>query len=74
MASYGSPTEKANVMEAEMVNASDRSEKVEIEDGSGIRAVSSATLESFSHLDEKKILRKVCLPQLHTVDVTDKVM
>lgn len=61
MASYNSPNEKASVMEAETINTSDRSGKVEIDDGRGIKAVSSATLESFSHLDEKKILRKVCL-------------
>ncbi|RFU73199.1 hypothetical protein TARUN_9055 [Trichoderma arundinaceum] len=61
MASYGFPTEKANVMEAETANASDRSGKVAIDDLNGIRAVSSATLESFSHLDEKKILRKMDL-------------
>ncbi|KAL9487891.1 hypothetical protein ACSS6W_000168 [Trichoderma asperelloides] len=48
-------------MEAETINTSDRSGKVDIDDGSGIRAVSNATLESFSHLDEKKILRKMDL-------------
>jgi hypothetical protein len=58
MASY-TPNEKVDVMEAEMVNASDRSGKVEFDDGKGIRAVPGTTLESFSHLDEKKILRKV---------------
>ncbi|PTB36245.1 uncharacterized protein TrAFT101_000213 [Trichoderma asperellum] len=61
MASYNSPNEKASVMEAETINTSDRSGKVEIDDGRGIKAVSSATLESFSHLDEKKILRKMDL-------------
>jgi hypothetical protein len=74
MASYGSPTEKANVIEAETANASDRSAKVEIDDVNGIRAVSCATLESFSHLDEKKILRKVCFLYPHTVDITNNVM
>ncbi|KAM0445212.1 hypothetical protein ACHAO4_009917 [Trichoderma viride] len=61
MASYNSPTEKVDVMEAETVNASDRSGKVEFDDGKDIRAVPGTTLESFSHLDEKKILRKMDL-------------
>ncbi|KAM0452491.1 hypothetical protein ACHAPV_009525 [Trichoderma viride] len=61
MASYNSPTEKVDVMEAETVNASDRSGKVEFDDAKGIRAVPGTTLESFSHLDEKKILRKMDL-------------
>lgn len=64
MASYTSPIEKVDVMEAETVNASDRS-------GKGIGEVSTVTLESFSHLDEKKILRKVRLLQLYMVSVTD---
>ncbi|KAJ4863484.1 major facilitator superfamily domain-containing protein [Trichoderma breve] len=59
MAHYSPSTEKAKVMEAEMANTSDRSGKAEIDDFNGIRAVSSTTLESFSHLDEKKILRKM---------------
>lgn len=58
-------------MEAETANASNRSGKVMIDDDKGIRAVSSTTLESFSHLDEKKILRKVCLLQPHIIDVAD---
>lgn len=67
MAHYSPSTEKAQVMEAEMANTSDRSGKAEIDDFNGIRAVSSTTLESFSHLDEKKILRKVRLLQSHSV-------
>jgi hypothetical protein len=74
MVSYSSPTEKADVMEAETVNASDRSGKVEIEDGKGIGTISSITLESFSHLDEKKILRKVRLPRPHAADVANQVL
>lgn len=74
MASYGSPAEKANVMEEEMVNDPKRSGKVEVDDVNGIRAVSSATLESFSHLDEKKILRKVYLLRLLLVDITNNLM
>lgn len=71
MVSYTSPNEKVDVMEAETVNASDRSGKVDIEDGKGIGEVSTVTLESFSHLDEKKILRKVRFLQSHLVNVTD---
>lgn len=74
MASYNSPTEKVDVMEAETVNASDRSGKVEFDDGKDIRAVPGTTLESFSHLDEKKILRKVRLLQPHADDVADSVL
>lgn len=74
MASYNSPTEKVDVMEAETVNASDRSGKVEFDDGKGIRAVPGTTLESFSHLDEKKILRKVRLLQPHADHVADSVL
>ncbi|KAH6887895.1 major facilitator superfamily domain-containing protein [Thelonectria olida] len=59
MASYASPTEKADVMEAEMANASDRSGKEGLRHDDGIAALPGRTLESFSHLDEKKILRKM---------------
>lgn len=48
MSSYAPPVEKADVVEAEMGHASDRSGNK-----------SGTTLESFAHLDEKKILRKV---------------
>ncbi|KAH8677255.1 major facilitator superfamily domain-containing protein [Ilyonectria robusta] len=48
MSSYAPPVEKADVVEAEMGHASDRSGKT-----------SGTTLESFAHLDEKKILRKM---------------
>ncbi|KAL7917752.1 major facilitator superfamily domain-containing protein [Trichoderma austrokoningii] len=61
MASYSSPVEKAVVMEAETVNASDRSERMDFDESKGVAAISSTTLESFSHLDEKKILRKMDL-------------
>ncbi|KAK7413573.1 hypothetical protein QQX98_007582 [Neonectria punicea] len=58
MSSYAPPVEKADVVEAELGNASDRSGQGQIVHVDGLTAPGT-TLESFSHLDEKKILRKV---------------
>ncbi|KPM46484.1 hypothetical protein AK830_g226 [Neonectria ditissima] len=58
MSSYIPPVEKADVVEAELGNASDRSGQGQIRHVDGFTAPGT-NLESFSHLDEKKILRKM---------------
>ncbi|KAK7432875.1 hypothetical protein QQZ08_000738 [Neonectria magnoliae] len=60
MSFYASPVEKAHVVEAELGNASDRSGQGQIVHVDGL-TTPGTTLESFSHIDEKKILRKVVI-------------
>ena len=62
MASYTTPpNEKADFVEAEMGNSSDHPRKGEVDHIDALATAPGTTLGSFSHLDEKKILRKVCL-------------
>ncbi|KAI5463965.1 major facilitator superfamily domain-containing protein [Mariannaea sp. PMI_226] len=61
MATYGESGEKTDRMEVDAVHSSDHSEneKVQVEHCNGVAVISDETLESFAHLDEKKILRKM---------------
>jgi hypothetical protein len=61
MASYTPPNEKADFVEAEMGNSSGHPRKGEVDHIGALATAPGTTLDSFSHLDEKKILRKVCL-------------
>lgn len=60
---FASPGEKVDVMEAEIVSPSDRSGKEGLLHDHGVAAkLPGTTLDSFSHLDEKKILQKASHP------------
>ncbi|EEU41890.1 uncharacterized protein NECHADRAFT_64202 [Fusarium vanettenii 77-13-4] len=61
MASYTPPNEKADFVEAEMGNSSDHPRKGEVDHIDALTTAPGTTLGSFSHLDEKKILRKMDL-------------
>jgi hypothetical protein len=63
MASYTPPNEKADMVEAEMGNTSGTDRLGEVEHIKGLATAPGTTRDSFSHLDEKKILRKVCSPR-----------
>jgi hypothetical protein len=57
MTAHTPPNEKANTMEAEYGNQSDRAGEIDRIDAKA--TAPGTTLASFAHLDEKKILRKV---------------
>ncbi|KAH7231472.1 hypothetical protein FSOLCH5_015210 [Fusarium solani] len=61
MASYTPPNEKADMVEAEMGNTSGTDRLGEVEHIKGLATAPGTTRDSFSHLDEKKILRKMDL-------------
>ncbi|KAM5356487.1 hypothetical protein ACJ41O_003133 [Fusarium nematophilum] len=61
MASYTPPNEKAGIVEAEMGNSSDAPRSGEVDHINALAKAPGTTLESFSHIDEKKVLRKMDL-------------
>ncbi|KAJ3521096.1 hypothetical protein NM208_g13450 [Fusarium decemcellulare] len=61
MASYTPPNEKADFVEAEMGNSSDHHQRGEVDRIDALATAPGTTLDSFSHLDEKKILHKARL-------------
>ncbi|KAL5610570.1 hypothetical protein FOBRF1_006687 [Fusarium oxysporum] len=68
MGSYVPSNEKADMVEAEMGNASSTDRQREVEHIKVLATAPGTNLDSFSHLDEKKILHKVLLYLLSFLD------
>jgi hypothetical protein len=63
MGSYIPSNEKADMVEAQMGNASNTDRQGEVEHIKFLATATGTNLDSFSHLDEKEILHKACSPR-----------
>ena len=59
---HAASDEKSDPVEPELGRSSESHGKGEIAHIDALATAANTTLESFSHLDEKKVLRKVCHP------------